>query len=248
MSIPSFPNLVASSPLSIFSQCLLPRQQNQPRRWQQRRANSQNPNRLPKCIDDLVRVRSSGVHGSLSSGETDVFQVALHVDCGGRSARKASLPVKRASISACIVITSAQCGGAAEIRGDSRRSTSSRSSSELSFRRRPLKLNNHLIRPRRLVFAILCQHQPSSIQIRSLRLVRLQLAHHSPLVTTSRRFLQMATSACHLRHSHWLRIRSTRCSRHTKSTSRRSAKSSSTMYQLGEIQPCRPSAPSNHHR
>jgi hypothetical protein len=188
------------------------------------------------------------VHGSLSSGGTDVFQVALHVDCGGRSARKASLPVKRASISACTAITSDQCGGAAESRGDSRRSISSRSSSELSFRRRLLKLNKRLVRPRRLVFAILCQHQPSSTQIRSLRLARLQSAHHFLQVTTSRRFLQMGTSACRLRRSHWLRTRSIRCSRHTRSTSRRSAKSLSTMFQLGEIQQCRPSAPSNHHR
>lgn len=39
----------------------------------------------------------SGVHGSLSFDESDSFQDALHVDCGERSVKRESLPVKRAS-------------------------------------------------------------------------------------------------------------------------------------------------------
>ena len=228
-----------------FPRCLLPHQQNQRRRWQQPRAKL---NRLRKCTDDLVRVRPSGVHESLSLGETDVFQVALLVDCGGRSARKASLLVKRASISACIATTSGQCGGAVASRGGRRRSTSSRSSSERSLRRRLLKLNNRPVRPRRLVFAIPCRHLQNSSQIRSRRRARLQLAHHSPLDTTLRRSLQMATSACRLRHSHWLRILNIQCSRHTKSTSKRSARSLSTTSQREETRQCRLSALSSRRR
>ena len=53
--------------------------------------------------------------------DTDVFQVALHVDYEGKSARKASLLVKHATTWVCDATTSDQCGGAMESNGGSRR-------------------------------------------------------------------------------------------------------------------------------
>ena len=105
--------------------CLLPLRLALPnitRKWQhQSKPLQKRKLQRRRCTDGHARVGLSGVHDRCALTETDLFQVALLADYGGRSVRKANQLAKLASIWACDATTSGQCGGAMASIDDSKR-------------------------------------------------------------------------------------------------------------------------------